>query len=125
MTWKDNEDTLDLRERDILVQKHDGHSERIKYYYRCYDSLQYLMLFPFGEPGWHRGIECVNRSNWPPNKGQQRPVFPHNCSTVEELLNAESLVFVICCQLAAYSCIGDCSKLGFKAWCAACSKAHM
>ncbi|KAI8547327.1 hypothetical protein RHMOL_Rhmol07G0186500 [Rhododendron molle] len=51
------------------------------------------MLFPFGEPGWHRGIECVNRSNRPPNKGQQRPVIPHNCPTVEELLNAESSVF--------------------------------
>lgn len=87
--WKDNEDTLDLREYDILVQKHDGYSERIKYYYRCYDSLQYPMLFPFGEPGWHQDIERVNRSNRPPNKGQQRPVIPHNCSTVEELLNVE------------------------------------
>lgn len=43
-------------QREIIVRNHDGHSHRIQYYYGCYDPLQYLLLFPEGEPGWHRGI---------------------------------------------------------------------
>lgn len=31
----------------------------VNYYYRCYDSLQYPLLFPYSENGWHRGIEKI------------------------------------------------------------------
>ncbi|KAG5532564.1 hypothetical protein RHGRI_027005 [Rhododendron griersonianum] len=90
LIWKDTEDASELRERDILVQKHDGHSVTIKYYYGCYDLLQYPLLFPYGEPGWHRGIKrtnCYKRST-------QTLSIPDESTTVEQLLNAESLFYL-------------------------------
>lgn len=57
--WIEDEDAIELQERDIVVQKHDGHSKHISYYYGCYDSLQYMLLFPLGEPRWHQGIKKI------------------------------------------------------------------
>lgn len=33
--------------------------------YRCYDSLQYYLLFPHGEMGEHEGIKKINHHNQP------------------------------------------------------------
>ncbi|KAG5532360.1 hypothetical protein RHGRI_026852 [Rhododendron griersonianum] len=91
LIWKDNEDDSELRERNILVEKHDGHSVTIKYYYGCYDPLQYPLLFPYGEPGWHRGIKR-NSPNERVTQSANRVVGGSNtCTTVEQLLSAESL----------------------------------
>ncbi|KAL0553767.1 hypothetical protein IC582_007671 [Cucumis melo] len=50
-------------ERDIVVHAHSGSRHRIKHYFSCYDSLQYLLLFPKGEPGWHQEIDkCTGRT---------------------------------------------------------------
>ena len=35
---------------------HSNSSHRIQHYFACYDSLQYPLLFPRGESGWHYGI---------------------------------------------------------------------
>lgn len=43
--------------RDIVVHCHDGKSHIINYYFGCYDPLSYPLLFPFGEAGWHQGIQ--------------------------------------------------------------------
>ncbi|KAG5546078.1 hypothetical protein RHGRI_018302 [Rhododendron griersonianum] len=91
LIWKDNEDDSELRERNILVEKHDVHSVTIKYYYGCYDPLQYPLLFPYGEPGWHRGIKR-NYPNKRMTQSANRVVGGSNtCTTVEQLLSAESL----------------------------------
>ncbi|CAH9124107.1 unnamed protein product [Cuscuta epithymum] len=42
--------------RNIRVYAHSGRSQNIHYYYGCYDPLQYPLLFPRGEVGWHEGI---------------------------------------------------------------------
>ncbi|KAL3813118.1 hypothetical protein ACJIZ3_014386 [Penstemon smallii] len=34
----------------------EGRTHKFNYYYSCYNPLQYLILFPNGEPGWHAGI---------------------------------------------------------------------
>ncbi|KAG5542824.1 hypothetical protein RHGRI_015805 [Rhododendron griersonianum] len=93
LIWKDNEDASELRERDILVEKHDGHSVAIKYYYGCYDPLQYPLLFPYGEPGWHRGIKrnsSIGRTN--KLKGAVL-IRSDETKTVDQLLALESLYF--------------------------------
>lgn len=41
---------------DIRVYAHSNTSYRVKHYYGCYDPLQYPLLFPRGESGWHNGI---------------------------------------------------------------------
>ncbi|KAL6586189.1 hypothetical protein OROMI_002833 [Orobanche minor] len=42
---------------DIRVCTSAGKTHRVHYYYGCYDPLQYPLLFPYGESGWHKGIE--------------------------------------------------------------------
>lgn len=44
-------------ERDIIVHAHSGNRHRVKHYFSCYDPLQYPLLFPMGESGWHQDIK--------------------------------------------------------------------
>ncbi|KAG7990160.1 hypothetical protein I3843_02G011400 [Carya illinoinensis] len=52
-----------LRGRDIYVFSHSGGSHIVQYYFGCYDPLQYPLLFPLGDTGWHQGIQRVNRGS--------------------------------------------------------------
>ncbi|KAG5524776.1 hypothetical protein RHGRI_031441 [Rhododendron griersonianum] len=88
--WNENDSSTDLQEREIIVQKHDGHSKRICYYYGCYDSLQYPLLFPYGEPGWHQGIKKNKRTTQSQYSNGQHQVIPKNSCTAEELLAKEA-----------------------------------
>lgn len=42
--------------RDILVKTRGGNLHRISALHPCYMSLQYLLLFPYGEDGYRIGI---------------------------------------------------------------------
>ncbi|GAA0154659.1 hypothetical protein LIER_37935 [Lithospermum erythrorhizon] len=46
-------------DRDIRVYARSGHNHNIQYYYVCYNPLQYVLMFPAGEPGWHGNIPTV------------------------------------------------------------------
>ncbi|GMN47617.1 hypothetical protein TIFTF001_016787 [Ficus carica] len=45
---------------DITVSSHSGETHKINYYFGCCDPLQYPLVFPHGDTGWHQGIEKVN-----------------------------------------------------------------
>ncbi|KAG6702148.1 hypothetical protein I3842_07G019400 [Carya illinoinensis] len=61
--WVENEDADQLGGRDICVFSHSGGSHIVQYYFGCYDPLQYPLLFPLGDTGWHQGIQRVNRGS--------------------------------------------------------------
>lgn len=88
--WIEDEEVPELEERDIIVHKHDGHSRRISYYYGCYDSLQYPLLFPLGEPGWHQGIKKLTNNSQTEISASTRSILPGNTATVEALLHNEA-----------------------------------
>ena len=48
------------QQRDIIIQRFDNKLIRISELHGAYDPLQYPLLFPFGEYGWHRGILRAN-----------------------------------------------------------------
>ncbi|MEJ2820876.1 hypothetical protein, partial [Streptococcus pneumoniae] len=50
--WIEDDDSEHLRGRNIVVFNHAGGSHIVKYYFGCYDLLQYPLLFPFGDTGW-------------------------------------------------------------------------
>ncbi|XP_019242637.1 PREDICTED: uncharacterized protein LOC109222777, partial [Nicotiana attenuata] len=54
--WIDGNNPNVPFDREIIVHEHSGNKHRVKYYYGCYDPLQYPLLFPNGEVGWHQGI---------------------------------------------------------------------
>ncbi|KAL3532811.1 hypothetical protein ACH5RR_006332 [Cinchona calisaya] len=49
--WVEGEQNGEIDHRDIQVYTNGGHSQKIEYYYGCYDPLQYPLMFPFGELG--------------------------------------------------------------------------
>nr|XP_027083804.1 uncharacterized protein LOC113706116 [Coffea arabica] len=55
--WTEDENETIDRSTHIQVYTHSHTSHRIKHYYGCYDPLQYPILFPRGECGWHHGIK--------------------------------------------------------------------
>lgn len=60
--WKDGEMDGQSSIRDIQVFTEAGHNQIINYYHGAYDSLQYPLLYPAGEPGWDSDVKKVNCS---------------------------------------------------------------
>ncbi|XP_028100698.1 uncharacterized protein LOC114300041 [Camellia sinensis] len=59
--WSENDVLTKEISRDIVVHQISGHSEKVQWYFGCYDPLQYPLLFPYGESGWHYGIDRVDK----------------------------------------------------------------
>ncbi|XP_012841137.1 PREDICTED: uncharacterized protein LOC105961450 [Erythranthe guttata] len=57
--WVEGNDPHIPAERDIVVHARSGHKHRIKHYYGCYDPMQYPLLFPKGDTGWHQNIPKI------------------------------------------------------------------
>ncbi|XP_027108916.2 uncharacterized protein [Coffea arabica] len=54
--WTETDNEALDKGAHIQVYTHANTSHRIQHYFACYDSLQYPLLFPRGEAGWHYGI---------------------------------------------------------------------
>src|SRR6185295_229004 len=65
------------QQRDIIIKRFDNKLTRISELHRAYDPLQYPLLFPFGEYGWHKGIL---RANVQQKVGKKKEVL----ETIEE-----------------------------------------
>nr|GMD83298.1 uncharacterized protein LOC109183853 isoform X1 [Ipomoea batatas] len=79
---EDNGDGLNGN-RNIRVHSHSGRSQYIQYYYGCYDPLQYPLLFPHGDIGWHEGIQRVSsREHVGTTGSRQTPKSFDNIKTV-------------------------------------------
>lgn len=88
--WIEGNDPSENVQRDIIVHAHSGAPYRVKHYYGCYDPLQYPILFPGGEIGWHQNIKKTNdvvkgtvRQDTDPNE-----INP-NFSSLEDIFNQE------------------------------------
>lgn len=88
--WIEGDTLNERRERDIIICRKSGQSERIKYQFGCYDPLQYPLLLPFGEPGWHFGIQRVDKRRGDTTCHRQF-VLPHDqMLSHEDILDAEN-----------------------------------
>ncbi|GKB09793.1 uncharacterized protein Tco_0843716, partial [Tanacetum coccineum] len=88
--WVDGEENGEQSHRNIEVKIHSNQSRKIEYYYGCYDALQYPLMFPFGELGWHQGILKRGEKEYK-IRGKAKPsaanlISPQNAVNVEDLL---------------------------------------
>ena len=63
-------DGLNANNRDIVLYKQGGGLKRINEFNACYDPLHYILLFPFGDQGYHFVIkphEIINDSDFDVN----------------------------------------------------------
>ncbi|XP_031127552.1 uncharacterized protein LOC116029646 [Ipomoea triloba] len=74
--------------RNIRVYAHCGRSQNIQYYYGCYDPLQYPLLFPFGDVGWHEGIQRAlqSRNLQPLGYANSLSINANTQSSVDDLI---------------------------------------
>nr|GMD91956.1 uncharacterized protein LOC109173038 [Ipomoea batatas] len=92
--WVDEQDGSGQNNRDIRVLGKTGQSHSVKYYYGCYDPLQYPLLFPHGESGWHEGISKVPKSSQNSSSICEGILQPGGFSSIQALLHRENENFV-------------------------------
>ena len=88
--WSENDVLTKEISRDIVVHQISGHSEKVQWYFGCYDPLQYPLLFPYGESGWHYGIERVDKNQTKITCHQQTILSVHHANTASDLLIKEA-----------------------------------
>ncbi|KAL3840262.1 hypothetical protein ACJIZ3_024853 [Penstemon smallii] len=93
--WRDSDEGDASQRRDIRVYTDGTRGHTIKYYYSCYDTLQYPLLFPNGEPGWHAGIKKIDTVLRSCGRKRKDPCVsfaaadPTNMASAEEILERE------------------------------------
>ena len=91
--WVEDGPSSDQWNRDIVVHGSDDRTHTIRYDYGCYDPLQYPILFPRGETGWHPNIprNTLGSSNL---FGSVQRNSKNNSVNIEELLQAQVFLFI-------------------------------
>ncbi|KAH9625530.1 hypothetical protein KSS87_020327 [Heliosperma pusillum] len=89
--WPDTSATGHTDGPHITVTGKTQASHRIMHYYGCYDPLQYPLLFPYGECGWHQGLKKSKPSNAAQPVNISSSYIPVNsCENAESLLEGEA-----------------------------------
>ncbi|XP_071905593.1 uncharacterized protein [Coffea arabica] len=88
--WTESEDQTSDRRAHIQVYSRSAGSHRLQHYYGCYDPLQYPLLFPRGECGWHHGIKRLRKRK----RGEDAceadlNIDPTSVNTSSELIDLE------------------------------------
>ncbi|XP_019237975.1 PREDICTED: uncharacterized protein LOC109218112 [Nicotiana attenuata] len=94
--WIEDESSSNISLPHIRIYTHSCKSQLVNYYYSCYDPLQYPLLFPYGQNGWHCGIKKIIRTNNTVSTGiyyehEQLPSVENMCS-IDMLLDMEAEV---------------------------------
>ncbi|GAA0175869.1 hypothetical protein LIER_28965 [Lithospermum erythrorhizon] len=87
----ENDENVNADMLDIRVYTKSGRSHSVEYYYGCYDPLQYVLMFPRGEPGWHSNIPRVGYTIRRRTDTQEMNIT--NCGSFEEILAREQQEF--------------------------------
>lgn len=87
--WIESDDSSITAERHIIVQSHTGHSDKVHYYFGCYDPLQYPLLFPYSDTGWHQGIQRLNSTIATTYYQGQISLNASQIQSIDELLEKE------------------------------------
>ncbi|XP_073015106.1 uncharacterized protein [Primulina eburnea] len=59
--WLESNEHEQCTSQHIQVYPKDNRPQIIKHYFSCYDPMQYPLIFPNGESGWHRKIARLNQ----------------------------------------------------------------
>ncbi|XP_060202830.1 uncharacterized protein LOC132631247 [Lycium barbarum] len=91
--WVDDDSNNAISSPHIRIYTHCDSSQLVRYHYGCYDPLQYPLLFPYGENGWHCGIQKIvekrsSSRNHSSHNQEQLPSVSNWCP-IDGLLNIE------------------------------------
>ncbi|XP_074301054.1 uncharacterized protein LOC141632403 [Silene latifolia] len=60
VVWPDNTAMQGNEGPHIITYGRGSHNNSIRHFYMCYDPLQYPLLFPKGDSGWHQGLKKLS-----------------------------------------------------------------
>ncbi|KAH9624793.1 hypothetical protein KSS87_003736 [Heliosperma pusillum] len=88
--WPENTSSSRSSSPHIVVSGKDNDSHRIMHFYGCYDPLQYPLLFPYGDCGWHQGLKKMSTGGRAQLTNQQNRVDTSILTSAEVLLTEEA-----------------------------------
>lgn len=91
--WVEGNNPNILYDRDIIIHGTNGRQHKIKHYYGCYDALQYPLLFPKGENGWHQNIPKFKDGN-ANLQHQQEILHGKDLSSLDSILDREQTCII-------------------------------
>ncbi|KAJ9552743.1 hypothetical protein OSB04_016788 [Centaurea solstitialis] len=94
--WVEGEENGEHGWRNIEIKLQSDCSRSVEYYYGCYDPLQYPLMFPFGELGWHQKIPKKKEAERGNGRNvvctAEKLISPATATSVEHLLDMEENV---------------------------------
>uniref|UniRef100_A0A6N2KG64 Helitron helicase-like domain-containing protein n=1 Tax=Salix viminalis TaxID=40686 RepID=A0A6N2KG64_SALVM len=77
-------------DRDIIIESYSRNLRRISKLHPKFMSLQYPLLFPYGEDGYHTDILFTNQEHYTPSKRQKVTMIAYYAYVIQERLGDSS-----------------------------------
>ncbi|XP_057250107.1 uncharacterized protein LOC104905070 [Beta vulgaris subsp. vulgaris] len=90
--WAEDSATSATGGPHIIVHGKAEREHRIMHYYGCYDPLQYPLLRPYGDCGWHHGLKKKKSGRRRQNTPAELSIASALADDVYDLLSAEAAV---------------------------------
>ncbi|XP_010693207.1 uncharacterized protein LOC104906186 [Beta vulgaris subsp. vulgaris] len=90
--WAEDSATSATGGPHIIVHGKAEREHRIMHYYGCYDPLQYPLLRPYGDCGWHHGLKKTNNGGRRQHALAQQNIAAALAGDVDAFLAAEAVV---------------------------------
>ncbi|XP_074282556.1 uncharacterized protein LOC141607096 [Silene latifolia] len=87
--WPDNTALQGNEGPHIIAYGRGSHNHRIRHFYGCYDPLQYPLLFPKGDSGWHQGLKKITSPTFNAESNTSFPMSAVTNDMPESLIEAE------------------------------------
>ncbi|KAL5130948.1 hypothetical protein HKD37_12G033928 [Glycine soja] len=79
---------------DIILEKHSGRLQRINEFDASYLGLQYPLLFPYGEDGYHNDIKHRDMDDSDQRKRNKLTIREFLCFRLQSRVGEEQLMFI-------------------------------
>ncbi|XP_074314080.1 uncharacterized protein LOC141649285 [Silene latifolia] len=89
VVWSDNTAMQGNKGPHIIAYGRGANNHRIRHFYGCYDPLQYPLLLPKDDSGWHQGLKKISSPTFKSHLNSTFPMSGFSDGRAESLVEAE------------------------------------